>query len=121
MKLPHKLRFHSHLPRWFGQIAVGRPFSALTLGWITFVPDGRIPMHQVWVHEGVHAKDFWVGWAAGLALWALLTPPWWWLLATPLTYSVAYLAGMVWAWLCGGHPYRDCWAEVRARREAGEP
>lgn len=120
MRLPHRIVGNSPFPRWFGHLAVGHPFAAWTfMVWIC-VPETTIAP-QVLVHEQRHVEQFYAGWALGLTLWALFLPGWWWLLLTPFTYTVAYLAAGLYAMVRHQHFYRDNVFERDARRHAGEP
>lgn len=119
MKLPHVIRYDSRVPVLLGRLFIGRPFAAWTAGVWTFVP-GRLLSAQIVTHEYRHVQQFAVLWVAALGLWSLLTPSWWWLLATPLAHGAAVGLAGLYAWTRGGHPYRDNWFERDARRYAGE-
>jgi len=103
---------NSKIPTFFG-------FSAQTFGPFILIP-GNTVHYRVLTHEKHHVAQFYMGWLVGLLLWMVVDVSWWWLLATPLTFSVAYtLAGLV-ALARGGRWYRDNWFEKDARRHAGE-
>jgi hypothetical protein len=54
-------------------------------------------------------------------MWVIVQPPLWGLLATPLTYALAYVLAGFYAMVCGGQWYHDNPFERDARRHAGEP
>jgi hypothetical protein len=117
--LPRWIVTNSRLPAIFGRFYIGRPFTAQSIAAWIFLPGTSTTM-PVLRHESRHVDQFYVGWAIGLALWLLLTPGWWWLLATPFVRFVAYGVSGLYAKVTG-RPYRQNWFERDARRAAGEP
>ena len=120
MVMPRFIVRRSRIPVVVGTLVIGRPFLAQTIGPWIFVR-GDVIHVRVLRHETRHVHQFYIGFGIGLALWLLFQPSMWWLLATPLTFTVAYvLAGIV-ALVQGKHAYRQNWFERDARRYAGEP
>jgi hypothetical protein len=128
VKIPHSIKYDRFWPTFFGKLSIGRPFTAWTFGFWTFLnPDYRLTydvLQRVIRHEYQHVIQFVLGWGVGVVAFILcyLIDPlsFWWLLLSPLTFSFSYAIASLVAFLGGGHPYRDNFFEVEARGAAGE-
>jgi len=118
---PHKVVKRSWLPVFFGKLFSHGPFQAQTVGPFIFLPGDSFSHIRVYVHELRHVTHFYIGWLVGGAVWLALTPSWWWLLATPFTYTLAYVLAGFYAMVRGSTWYHDNPFERDARRHAGEP
>lgn len=113
------LRRNSPWPARIGNRVIGRPFTAWTfLIWIHF-PTERVEI-SAFLHEKRHVIQFYWCWLIGFVVWFVLSRSWWWIAATPFTFTALYgLASFV-AWIQGADPYHDNAFEQAARDAAGE-
>lgn len=118
--IPHFTVRKSALPKFFGNLFIGRPFVAWTIGFWTFLPGRLYPTVRVKVHEFVHVKQFAVCWitaiVVSIAFRSLIG-----ILLSPLCFVLTYGFASLVIVMSGGHWYRDNPFEVEARRIAGEP
>jgi hypothetical protein len=120
MRLPYFVVRRSWLPVFFGKLFSHGPFQAWTFGPWIFFPTDRVE-YRVLRHESRHVQQFFAGWLLGLILWLVLTPSFWWLLATPLTYTAAYVVVGIGGLFFDRSFYHQNLFERDARRYAGEP
>lgn len=125
MKIPHSVKFNRFWPTLMGRIAIGRPFTAATIGFWTFLMPNRPfsyeQLQQIIRHEYQHVKQFAVSWMGALAVCVVVRPHWLVWLLTPITFTLLYGLASLIAWISGEHPYRGNWFEKAARKSAGEP